>query len=588
MNDAPQHDDLVTRLQYLLLRRQTAEMTPEELAELEDLLLTNTDARRLYTLFAYESTEIAAVIADDAGQSEIDERSPATEPPAEEEVARSSTPHTKQPTTALGTDSSQARVPQSLFRTSNSTFVRRHNLVVAIAVAFATVTAVVSWMAFSYLPGVAKQQDTPAADVSDDVVAWLMNTREVEWVESSVPKSTRYKAGQRLAIEKGLVAIRYATGAEVVIEGPAEFVIGSQESGGRSPDVNSRGQPADDANDGFLRLGRLVARCETDASKGFTIYTPSGARAEDLGTEFGVEVLDGGAAEFVVITGTIEVRSGSGDTPARRARLAQNQAAFAEAPGGQIKRHDTFDPERIASMQRQLQVITETSDREPTLPGSVVLYTAFTSVDTTRGDTAANINWEVAEGIRTPKTFLRFDDINGFFPAQDHISVDRNLGTEGSWSTSLDVALDADTAAIDLTALAVRIDARTKTGGPQAASRTIRLAVRVVTATGREIGNAFVNHAEPGGGAGTLAMVDLRGIRLEKTENYTLTLTASTRGHGVHASIDDLQLTGDITAAVARTDHEASDEHESDEQPKTNKRNNPSQEEKAANTTRHE
>ncbi|MCG8585189.1 MAG: FecR domain-containing protein, partial [Pirellulales bacterium] len=248
-------------------------------------------------------------------------------------------------------------------------FLRQHNLAVALAVAFASVAAVIAWMAFSYLPDIAKTDGKPAAKDQDEVVAWLVNTHNVEWTEGGVPKSTRYKPGQRLAVESGLVQIQYANGANVVIEGPAEFVVGGArddgdglQSLGRQTGEHFAFIPPDPQNTGFLKHGKLVARVANKRAQGFTIDTPS-TRVVDLGTEFGVNVARGGDTQVAVVTGVVElVRESPSGTVAERVRLTKDQGAFVAARDARIMRQDTASTRLIASVRQRLNFIEGSFD----------------------------------------------------------------------------------------------------------------------------------------------------------------------------------------------------------------------------------
>lgn len=85
-------------------------------------------------------------------------------------------------------------------------------------------------------------------------------------------------------VHTGLVQLVTARGAQVVIEAPAEFRFESAQ-----------------------RLTMIRGRLSADvppAAKGFTVVTPSG-NAVDLGTRFGVDVPDEGAAEIHVFEGEV-------------------------------------------------------------------------------------------------------------------------------------------------------------------------------------------------------------------------------------------------------------------------------------------
>lgn len=90
----------------------------------------------------------------------------------------------------------------------------------------------------------------------------------------------------RFVIESGLVQLEFLSGANVVIEGPAELDL-------RSTKMI------------VCHRGKLRVRVPEQA-KGFSVDTPH-YRAVDLGTEFGVSVEDGDATEVHVFPGEVEV-----------------------------------------------------------------------------------------------------------------------------------------------------------------------------------------------------------------------------------------------------------------------------------------
>ena len=88
---------------------------------------------------------------------------------------------------------------------------------------------------------------------------------------------------QRLAA--GLVELKFAHGATVIVEGPADFeVLGPQHA--------------------FLHQGRAVTRM-AQGTKGFILESPRG-RLVDQGTEFGVSVGPSGDTEVHVLEGKVE------------------------------------------------------------------------------------------------------------------------------------------------------------------------------------------------------------------------------------------------------------------------------------------
>jgi ferric-dicitrate binding protein FerR (iron transport regulator) len=87
-----------------------------------------------------------------------------------------------------------------------------------------------------------------------------------------------------LRLVGGAIAIEFDSGAELVVEAPAEFA-----------------PRAKDQVD--LRLGRLFARVPQGA-RGFVVDTPLG-RAVDLGTQFGIRVESSGVSEVHLFKGRL-------------------------------------------------------------------------------------------------------------------------------------------------------------------------------------------------------------------------------------------------------------------------------------------
>lgn len=94
----------------------------------------------------------------------------------------------------------------------------------------------------------------------------------------------------RLRLTSGLVELKFARGATVIVEGPADFeVLGPQHA--------------------FLHLGRAVTRMAA-GTKGFLLDSPRG-RLVDQGTEFGVSVGESGDTEVHVLEGKVEASPSS-------------------------------------------------------------------------------------------------------------------------------------------------------------------------------------------------------------------------------------------------------------------------------------
>ena len=125
-------------------------------------------------------------------------------------------------------------------------------------------------------------------------LAQLTRVDDAQWKEEPATADNEH-VNRILQVHTGFAEFEFTQGAKVVVEGPAEFKVCSE-------------------NSGFLRKGRLVATVPVRAI-GFTIETPT-AKVVDLGTEFAAEVRNGGT-DVRVFRGAVELhQSGSNRTQA--------------------------------------------------------------------------------------------------------------------------------------------------------------------------------------------------------------------------------------------------------------------------------
>jgi hypothetical protein len=122
-------------------------------------------------------------------------------------------------------------------------------------------------------------------------VAVLTDSIDAHWSNSENPvKGDRlYNGGKSLILQSGLAKISFDFGAEVILEGPAEFSLLSEEKM-------------------FLQGGKVFARVPTKAV-GFVVDTPS-AGIIDLGTEFGVQVESDGSSQVHLFKGQASLMAG--------------------------------------------------------------------------------------------------------------------------------------------------------------------------------------------------------------------------------------------------------------------------------------
>ncbi len=143
------------------------------------------------------------------------------------------------------------------------------------------------------------------------LVARITGLHNCRWSpEGRAPLSYDHMGiGRELKLDAGLVEITYYNGAKLVLEGPVTFTV-------------------EEENACRLELGILTAKVSQQAV-GFTVKTPT-AEIVDLGTEFGVQVEQGGTADVHVFVGQVEV---GGKMDGRRRRLAAGQSVKIDTSG---------------------------------------------------------------------------------------------------------------------------------------------------------------------------------------------------------------------------------------------------------------
>jgi len=243
------------RLHILLERHWDNVLAPDERAELEDMLRATAQARSIYWEQAAWQAAMGAWGEADWGR-QASERS--------DQTARSAPP-IRDP---------RRRPPPPWAA-----------IWAAITVASATALAAAAWWGL----GSARPPTNATASgaISPRHVAVITAVEEPVW------QGPAFALGQslpacRLAIAAGSVEITFASGARVLLRGPAEFGV-------LSP---LRGE---------LVRGDLAARVPPGA-EGFVVDTPS-VEVVDLGTAFGVRVGDDGTADVRVFEGVVEARA---------------------------------------------------------------------------------------------------------------------------------------------------------------------------------------------------------------------------------------------------------------------------------------
>ena len=169
-----------------------------------------------------------------------------------------------------------------------------------------------------------KTNDPRVDDPDVDFVARLTGGKDCQWIGSTLATGDEVAAGQRLDLKSGVAELTFDSGAQLMVQGPAQV------------DVRS-------AWEAELRRGTLKANVPQEAV-GFRVMNTA-VDVVDLGTEFSITAGDDGAAEVFVLKGAVEVhpRDGKGDRQAKGILREKQARRFAKAgPGDVHNREEKF------------------------------------------------------------------------------------------------------------------------------------------------------------------------------------------------------------------------------------------------------
>src|SRR5688572_26388509 len=119
-----------------------------------------------------------------------------------------------------------------------------------------------------------------------DFVARITGERDCQWLGSAFSTGDELAAGQRLELKSGHAELTFDSGAQLVLEGPAQMWVRS-------------------AWEAELQRGIVKANVPQEAV-GFRVVNPA-VEVVDLGTEFSVAASEDGVAEVFVLKGAVEV-----------------------------------------------------------------------------------------------------------------------------------------------------------------------------------------------------------------------------------------------------------------------------------------
>ena len=176
------------------------------------------------------------------------------------------------------------------------------------------------------------------------IVATITETADAKWADTSLPSAvdSELRIGPRNLIS-GFARITFNKGAEVLAQGPCEFVLEGEDQF-------------------FLQRGRIYSTVPT-AAIGFVVRTP-GATVVDYGTEFGVVVDSLGQTEAHVFNGKVELRSGP--DPIRFsaiAKLTAGMAGMIDDAGRLSTLEMKAEPERFVKSLLPVKIIGKAGGR---------------------------------------------------------------------------------------------------------------------------------------------------------------------------------------------------------------------------------
>ena len=322
------HDELFEQIHRLVTARILGEMTPEQLADLDALLIQSPTARQLYLQYVYESLALPSLLGvpDDEGPGVRGQRSGGGVRESGLAVgAAVELPH------QLEAPSAEPLIPPIIIDDSppdRSQLLTGYFAVGSWAFSYAAATLITGLIILTAWAWKVSLHDELAASQNSrgltapgtsspgavssrlkevETVGRITGQADCRWADpdAAPPSSTAsVPFGRKYELSSGLMEITYETGAKVILEGPCCYEV-------------------DSLTGGFLSLGKLTVRVEKGSGvRGqgsdhyplatshyplFSVRTPT-AVVTDLGTEFGVEVDKSGATKSHVFRGKVELR----------------------------------------------------------------------------------------------------------------------------------------------------------------------------------------------------------------------------------------------------------------------------------------
>jgi hypothetical protein len=362
----------LTELVGLLCDEQ---ITDEQFAELETLLRENPQARKTYHVLVATHMRLGQLDASEFAAAAADVQA-----------------------------ASRGRGPLQYVRRGwrrAVDFVRREPVISAcVAIAWLAITI----GSLALLPISSPRMATSPSYELPIHVAQIVNLAGPVWenFRDAQPREALLFPGDEIALRSGLMEIRHTSGAIVVIEGPARYVV-------------------DDRNSGSLSTGRLLARV-SPAATGFVVATPH-ATIIDLGTEFGVDVSELEQTQAHVFKGKVQFspKIAADNAAPRTIVLTAGSSIAFNAQGVQRSSNPANPPQFVHRLP-------PASGNDTSLSSSLLQYRPRVQA-TARSDAKGTIGMRFEVGDKPLElTHLGVQDVDALNDQQDRDGVDNRTG----------------------------------------------------------------------------------------------------------------------------------------------------------------
>lgn len=205
-------------------------------------------------------------------------------------------------------------------------------VIAALAVAAAVVLALLPLLPdgdrLANRSGESGQRSAAGRTEADDLVARVIKKVDCDWEEDrwNIATSVEIHAGQQINLSRGMLVLKFDSGPEVTLNGPATFVATSRTSA-------------------QLLEGTLSARVPPEG-RGFRVETHAGDFV-DLGTEFGMIITKEGAVETHVFKGQVRAEPVATGNEQTEPVLLEQGDAWSRREQGETTVNGKAKPERF-------------------------------------------------------------------------------------------------------------------------------------------------------------------------------------------------------------------------------------------------